>query len=70
MELSERKKKILAAVVDEYIRTAEPVGSKTIAETGCLECSPATIRNELAELVSMLQSPVECDTITAAYDFL
>ena len=53
MELSERKKKILAAVVDEYIRTAEPVGSKTISETGCLECSPATIRNELAELVSM-----------------
>lgn len=53
MELSERKKKILAAVVDEYVRTAEPVGSKTIADTGCLDCSPATIRNELAELVSM-----------------
>lgn len=53
MELSERKKKILAAVVDEYIRTAEPVGSKTIAETSCLGCSSATIRNELAELVSL-----------------
>lgn len=53
MELSERKKKILAAVVDEYIRSAEPVGSKTISETGCLDCSPATIRNELAELVSL-----------------
>jgi heat-inducible transcriptional repressor len=53
MELSDRKKKILAAVIDEYIRTAEPVGSKTIAETTCLGCSSATIRNELAELVSL-----------------
>jgi heat-inducible transcriptional repressor len=53
MELTDRKKKILAAVVDEYIRTAEPVGSKTLAALGCLDCSPATIRNELAELVSM-----------------
>ena len=53
MAISERKKKILAAVVDEYIRTAEPVGSKAIAQSGCLSCSPATIRNELAELVNM-----------------
>ena len=53
MAISERKKKILAAVVDEYIRTAEPVGSKAIAQSGCLNCSSATIRNELAELVSM-----------------
>ena len=51
--ISERKKKILAAVVDEYIRTAEPVGSKVIAQSGCLKCSSATIRNELAELVSL-----------------
>ncbi len=51
--ISERKKKILAAVVDEYIRTAEPVGSKAIAQTANLGCSPATIRNELAELVNM-----------------
>ena len=53
MGLSERKKKILAAVVEEYIRTAEPVGSKTIAQTGSLGCSAATIRNELAELAAM-----------------
>ncbi len=53
MGISERKKKILAAVVDEYIRTAEPVGSKAIAEHAGLGCSSATIRNELAELVSM-----------------
>ena len=51
--ISERKKKILAAVVDEYIRTAEPVGSKTIAANADLGCSSATIRNELAELVNM-----------------
>lgn len=59
MELSERKKKILAAVVDEYIATAEPVGSKHIAEKSGLEVSSATIRNELAELTSMgyLQQP-------------
>ena len=52
MELTPRKKKILAAVIEEYIRTAEPVGSKAIAAKGSLGCSPATIRNELAELVS------------------
>ena len=53
MGISERKKKILAAVVDEYIRTAEPVGSKAIAASAGLGCSSATIRNELAELVSL-----------------
>ena len=53
MAISERKKKILAAVVDEYIRTAEPVGSKAIAQNAGLGCSSATIRNELAELVNM-----------------
>lgn len=53
MALSDRKKKILAAVVEEYIRTAEPVGSKTVAETAELGCSSATIRNELAELSGM-----------------
>jgi len=53
VEISERKKKILAAVVDEYIRTAEPVGSKTIAQTAGLGCSSATIRNELSELTSL-----------------
>ena len=53
MVLSERKKKILAAVVDAYIHTAEPVGSKTIAANAGLGCSSATIRNELAELVSL-----------------
>lgn len=53
MEISERKKKILAAVIEEYIETAEPVGSKLLAEKAGLGCSSATIRNELAELVSL-----------------
>jgi heat-inducible transcriptional repressor len=53
MELSARKKKILAVVVEEYIRTAEPVGSKAIAGTAGLEVSSATIRNELAELTNL-----------------
>ena len=53
MSVSERKKKILAALVDEYIRTAEPVGSKAIAESTELGCSSATIRSELAELTAM-----------------
>ena len=53
MAISERKKKILIAVVEEYIRTAEPVGSKHIAEHAKLGCSSATIRNELAELVNL-----------------
>ncbi len=53
MELSERKKKVLAAVVEEYIRTAEPVGSKTVVQAAGLQCSSATIRNELSELTSL-----------------
>lgn len=53
MEISQRKKKILAAVVDEYIRTAEPVGSKTISQLPGMDFSPATIRNEMADLTSM-----------------
>ena len=53
MTLTDRKKKILAAVVDEYIRTAEPVGSKVIAEQAGLGCSSATIRNELSDLSAM-----------------
>ena len=50
MELSERKKKILRAVVEYYVRTAEPVGSKAILELADLNVSSATIRNDLADL--------------------
>lgn len=56
MELTERKKKILRAIVDEYIRTAEPVGSKTIAQMPGMDFSSATIRNEMAELTNLVCS--------------
>ena len=50
MALSERKKKILRAVVESYVQTAEPVGSKAVQELAGLNVSSATIRNELADL--------------------
>ena len=50
MALSERKKKILRAVVESYVPTAEPVGSKAILELAGLNVSSATIRNDLADL--------------------
>ena len=53
MELTERKKKVLRSIVDLYIRTAEPVGSKAIAELPDMNYSSATIRNEMAELTTM-----------------
>ena len=53
MELSERKQKILKAIVDLYIRSAEPVGSKTIAALPDMNFSSATIRNEMAELTTL-----------------
>ena len=53
MPLSERKKKILQAVVDDYIESAEPVSSKNIQEKYLRDCSSATIRNELSALESM-----------------
>ena len=53
MELSERKKKILRAVVESYIQTAEPVGSKALAQLAGLKVSSATIRNELADLTEL-----------------
>ena len=47
-ELDKRKRKILQAIVEEYIDTAEPVSSGNLVKD--LECSSATIRNEMAEL--------------------
>ena len=59
MSLSDRKKKILRAVIDEYIENAEPVGSKIIAARSRLDVSSATIRNEMAELeeLGFLEQP-------------
>ena len=52
-KLSERKKQILKAIIDTYIDTGEPVGSKNLASAGDIQLSPATIRNEMSELESM-----------------
>lgn len=48
-ELSERKLKILHAVIQNYLETGEPVGSRTISKYTDLNLSSATIRNEMAD---------------------
>ena len=48
--LSDRKKNILQAIIEEYINTAEPVSSANILEHYTLDCSSATIRNDMSEL--------------------
>ena len=53
MDLSDRKKKILRAIIESYIRDAEPVGSKAIVEQSGLGVSSATVRNEMADLEAM-----------------
>lgn len=50
MQMDERKRKILRAIVQDYIATAEPIGSRTIARKFDLGVSSATIRNEMADL--------------------
>ena len=53
IELSDRKKKILQAIIEAHITYGEPVGSKYLAQDKQLSCSSATIRNEMAELEAM-----------------
>ena len=57
--LSDRKKKILKAIIDAHIEYGEPVGSKYLAQDAGLNCSSATIRNEMAELeaLGLLEQP-------------
>lgn len=50
MDLAERKKKILRAIVEGYIETGEAVGSKTLLQETGINVSPATIRNDMADL--------------------
>ncbi len=59
MEMNERKKGILKAVINEFILTAEPIGSRTISKKYDLNVSSATIRNEMADLEELgyLQQP-------------
>lgn len=53
MELDDRKRKILLAIIQNYQETGEPVGSRTISKMDDLNYSPATIRNEMADLEEM-----------------
>ena len=50
MELDERKEKILKAIIQTYLETGEPVGSRTISKYSDLKLSSATIRNEMSDL--------------------
>lgn len=58
-QLNERKQRLLMALVERHIRDGQPVGSKTLATSGSLPVSPATIRNVMAELedIGVLYSP-------------
>ena len=53
MELDDRKVRILKAIVSNYLETGEPVGSRTISKLADMNVSPATIRNEMADLEEM-----------------
>jgi len=53
MDLTERKLRILQAIITDYVQNAEPVGSRSIAKKYNLGISPATIRNEMADLEEM-----------------
>ena len=59
MNLSERKREILRVVVEQYVKTAEPVGSRTVAAELGSSVSSATIRNEMSELeaLGLLEQP-------------
>ncbi len=53
MDLTERQKNLLRAVIEKYIESGEPVGSETIEKESHLGVSPATIRNEMVRLTSL-----------------
>ena len=59
MELSDRQKEVLTAIIEAFIATAEPVGSRTLAKQSPLAVSPATIRNTMADLedIGLLTAP-------------
>ncbi|KQX64822.1 MULTISPECIES: heat-inducible transcriptional repressor HrcA [unclassified Paenibacillus] len=51
--LTERQRMILSAIIDDYVRSAEPIGSRSISKRGNVGFSPATIRNEMSDLEEM-----------------
>ena len=59
VELSERQREVILRVVEEYVATGQPVGSKSLVERSGLHVSPSTVRSELAELeqIGLLTHP-------------
>lgn len=57
--LTERQQLILQMIIEDYVRSAEPVGSRTISKRGQMKFSPATIRNEMSDLedLGFLEQP-------------
>ncbi len=57
--LTDRQKLILNAIIDDYIHSAEPVGSRSISKRGDIAFSPATIRNEMSDIeeLGLLEQP-------------
>ena len=53
MELDMRKKRILQAIIDDYILTTTPVGSRTVSKKSDIALSSATIRNVMSDLEEM-----------------
>lgn len=53
MELNDRQKEVLTGIIEAFIATAEPVGSRTLSKRSSLKVSPATIRNVMADLEDM-----------------
>ena len=59
MQLDNRKKEVLHAIVDDYVSTNEPVGSKSLIERHSFNVSSATLRNDMAELehLGLIEKP-------------
>lgn len=59
LDLSERQREILTAIIEDYIATAEPVGSRTLTKRRAIDLSPATVRNAMSDLeeLGMLSAP-------------
>ena len=66
MEPTQRKMKILEAVVEAFIRTGEPVGSKALCDALDFTVSSATIRNDMADLAALglLEQPHTCRDVS------
>ena len=58
IELSDRQRAVLRAVVEDYVLTAIPVGSKALLGRYALGVSPATVRGAMAELENLVQRPL------------